>query len=397
MTKKREYQGKFQAYYQELVELRRHFHRNPELGLEERETSSFIQNYLEKLGYEIQKVEPTGLIAEHPVQKTPAFAARKRVVLRAEMDALPIQEQTGLPYASEKPGVMHACGHDGILAVALILARIAAEEGQDFPVKMRFLFEPAEEIGEGARRMLEGGAFSEKPDAFLMFHYAVDGELGMAVHEGQASAMINGMEIQVHGKSSHWCEASKGIDSIYAASLVVKAFHDLNETYQGKGPCLIGIGTIHGGEYSNIITDLVTLKGNIRAAYEEDYLALEKKAKEALEEIQALTGTRIQMVFPKPAVLPFANDRELTFLAKSAGEKVFGERFILEGEDQLFLSGDNAYRYFQQAKGLFCVFLAGIPGKEYPLHHPKFQIDEEILSYSLEALYEILMELKDNR
>lgn len=213
-------------------------------------------------------------------------------------------------------------------------------------MRMRFLFEPAEEIGEGAKRMLAAGALDGEPDIFLMFHYAVDQSFGMAVHEGQASAMINGMEIRVHGKSSHWCEAHKGIDSIYAASLVVKALHDLNETYKGKGPCLIGIGTIHGGEYSNIITDLVTLRGNIRAAYEEDYQALDKRLKETLNEIEAKTGTRIELEYPKPAVLPFANDPELTRIAETAGRKIFGEQFLLEGEEQLFLSGDNAYRYF---------------------------------------------------
>ena len=390
MTENTKYQRRFNKYDNELIEIRRHFHRHPELGLQEFETSAFIRDYLEKLGYRLRVVEPTGLIAEHPCQDTDAFAGRKKVVLRAEMDALPIQEQTGLSYTSENSGIMHACGHDGILATALVLARILAEEGEKFPVKMRFLFEPAEEIGEGAKRMLASDALEGKPDAFLMFHYAVDEPFGMAVHEGQASAMINGMEIRVHGKSSHWCEASKGIDSIYAASLVVKAFHDLNETYKGKGPCLAGIGTIHGGEYSNIITDLVTMKGNIRAAYEEDYKALDELVKKALKEISTLTGTRIEMEYPKPAGLPFANDREFTCIAQKVGEKIFGDRFILEGEEQLFLSGDNAYRYFLQARGLFCVFLAGIPGKIYPLHHPKFQIDEKILPYSLEALYAIL-------
>ena len=270
MAERLNYQCKFEKYKEELIRLRRHFHRHPELGLQEFETSAFIQEYLGKLGYRFRIVEPTGIIAEHPCQDEAAFAGKKKVVLRAEMDALPIQEQTGLSYASENAGVMHACGHDGIVASALVLARILAEEGEGFPVRMRFLFEPAEEIGEGAKRMLAAGALDGEPDIFLMFHYAVDQSFGMAVHEGQASAMINGMEIRVHGKSSHWCEAHKGIDSIYAASLVVKALHDLNEAYKGKGPCLIGIGTIHGGEYSNIITDLVTLRGNIRAAYEED-------------------------------------------------------------------------------------------------------------------------------
>ena len=236
MPENTKYQRRFEPYEKELIEIRRHLHRHPELGLQEFETSAFIRDYLEKLGYRLTKVEPTGWIAEHPCQETAAFADKKQVVLRSEMDALPIQEQTGLPFASEREGVMHACGHDGIVATALILAKILAKEKEQFPVKVRFLFEPAEEIGEGAKRMLSAGALEPKPDAFLMFHYAVDMPFGMAVHEGQASAMINGMEIRVHGKSSHWCQASQGIDSIYAASLVVQALHDLNETYQGKVP-----------------------------------------------------------------------------------------------------------------------------------------------------------------
>ena len=102
-------------------------------------------------------------------QDAAAFAGKKKVVLRAELDALPIQEQTGLPYASENAGVMHACGHDGIVASALVLARILVEEGEAFPVRMRFLFEPAEEIGEGAKRMLAAGALDGEPDIFSCF------------------------------------------------------------------------------------------------------------------------------------------------------------------------------------------------------------------------------------
>ena len=109
-----------------------------------------------------------------------------------------------------------------------------------------------------------------------------------------------------------------------------------------------------------------------------------------LKEVEAKTGTTVELEYPKPAVLPFANDPGLTRIAEEAGKKVFGDQFLLEGEDQLFLCGDNAYRYFLQTKGVFSVFLAGIPGKVYPLHHPKFQFDEAILPYSLEALYEIL-------
>ena len=383
-----------QDYTEELIELRHHFHQHPELALQEVETSAYIRRYLEKLGYEIKPVEPTGLIAELPCLRD----REKVVVLRAEMDALPIQEQTGLSYASVNEGCMHACGHDFILASALILAKIVAEESEKFPVRIRFLFEPAEEIGEGAKRMLQAGALEDpKADAFLMFHYAADMTLGMAVHQGQASSMINSMQIHVHGKSSHWCEADKGIDAIYAAAQVVNAIHDLNENF-GKqhpdaGKYIIGTGTIHGGEYTNIIADHVVLNGNIRAVHEETYMALEQELEKYLQKIEQKTGTQIRMEFPKDPVYAFANDDELVWTAKAVGEEIFGDKFVLEGEDELFLSGDNAYRYFKETRGLFSVFLAGIPGEEHPLHHPKFQLDERILPYSVEALYKIITEL----
>ena len=383
-----------QDYTEELIELRYHFHQHPELALQEVETSAYICIYLEKLGYEIKPVEPTGLIAELPCLRD----REKVIVLRAEMDALPIQEQTGLPYASVNEGCMHACGHDFILASALMLAKIVTDESEKFPVRIRFLFEPAEEIGEGAKRMLQAGALENpKADAFLMFHYAADMTLGMAVHQGQASSMINSMQIHVYGKSSHWCEADKGIDAIYAAAQVVNAIHDLNENFGKKHPdagkYIIGTGTIHGGEYTNIIADHVVLNGNIRAVHEETYIALKQELEKYLQKIEQQTGTQISMEFPKNPVYAFANDDELVRTAKAVGEEIFGDKFVLEGEDELFLSGDNAYRYFKETRGLFSVFLAGIPGEEHPLHHPKFQLDERILPYSVEALYKIITEL----
>lgn len=128
-------------FTQELIRLRRHFHQYPELALQEYETSAYVRRYLEKMGYTITEVPPTGLIAELPDLQN----REKMVVVRAEMDALPITEKTGLPYAADN-GCMHACGHDCIIASALILAKIVAKEQEDFPVRVRFLFEPAEEI-----------------------------------------------------------------------------------------------------------------------------------------------------------------------------------------------------------------------------------------------------------
>lgn len=373
---------------EELLALRRRFHMYPELALKEFETSAYIRAYMEGLGYELRAVEPTGLIAELPALKD----KEKTIVLRAEMDALPIQEKTGLSYASQNDGCMHACGHDAILAVVLMVAKLAAEAGERFPVCLRILFEPAEEIGEGAGRMLNSGAL-ENADGFVMFHFAGDQEIGLAVHEGQASSMIGSVEIHVYGKSSHWCEAEKGVDAIYGASCVVDAIHKVNRDYRGKGKHLVGIGAVHGGEYANIIADHVVLKGNIRATREEDFYALKEILTERFREIEGQTGTKIEMIFPKEPVLAFANDSGFTKTAQKVGTAIFGDRFLLEGEEELFLSGDNAYRYFEKTRGIFLVFLAAMTGENHPLHHPQFQIDEEILPLSVETLYDMIRQL----
>ena len=428
----------------ELKKIRRTLHQYPETGWMEMRTSSIIAGYLKKFNFDEiltgeavckanarMGIPDKSCLSEHYTQTINQegtdltylpdtqkgftgvigilrCGSGPVVALRFDIDALPIQEsseETHFPakngFSSQNNGVMHACGHDMILAAALILAKIVAEEQrmqENFPVRLRFLFEPAEEIGEGAKRMLQAGALENpKADAFLMFHYAADMTFGMAVHQGQASSMINSMQIHVHGKSSHWCEADKGIDAIYAAAQVISAIHDLNESF-GKqhpdsGKYIVGTGTIHGGEYTNIIADHVVLNGNIRAVHEETYMALEHELERNLQEIEKQTGTQIRMEFPKDPVYAFANDEELTETAKVVGAEVFGDKFVLEGEDELFLSGDNAYRYFRETRGLFTVFLAGIPGENHPLHHPKFQLDERILPYSVEALYKIITTL----
>ncbi len=378
------YCGAYKGYVGELYKLFRHFHQYPELALMEYKTSSFIRQYLEKLGYEVRAVNPTGLIAELPALKD----RTKLIVLRAEMDGLPIQENTGLAYASRHEGCMHACGHDAILASALTVAKIAATAPEEFPSAVRFVFEPGEETGEGAGRMLAAGAL-DGADAFVMFHYATDMPFGMAVHQGQASAMVGGMTVQVQGKASHWCEADKGVDAVYGAARAVEAIHRLNGSYRGKGPCLVGAGTVHGGEYANIIADYVEIKGTIRACFAEDFEELTRRLRAALKTAEKESGTKIELRFLKPPVLPFSNDAGHTQTAAHIGREIFGKRFFLEGEDALFLSGDNAYRYFQKVPGVFLVFLAA-PEQANPLHHPKFQLDEEILPYSVEMLCRLL-------
>lgn len=146
-------------------------------------------------------------------------------------------------------------------------------------------------------------------------------------------------------------------------------------------------------EYTNIIADHVVLNGNIRAVHETTYFCLKDLLEEKLREVEKQTGTRIVIEYPKDPVYAFANDEAFVQIAREVGEKVFGDKFVLEGEDELFLSGDNAYRYFRETGGLFSIFLAGIPQEVYPFHHPKFRLDENILPYSVEALYEMIKKI----
>lgn len=242
--------------------------------------------------------------------------------------------------------------------------------------------------------MLAAGALEDPvPDAFLMFHFAVDMPFGMAVHEGQASAMIAGIGIDIKGKASHWSEAHKGIDSIYAGARAIQEVHDLNSSYKGAAPCLVGIGTAHGGEYTNIIADSMQLTGNIRACREEDFRALYENLEKRLQNTEKETGAELTLSILKEPVLSFANDPEFTRNAEEIGKDVFGDRFILEGEEELFLAGDNAYRYFQKTRGIFLVFLAAVPGHEHPLHHPQMEIDEKIFPYSLETVYRMIRKI----
>ena len=267
MAERLNYQCKFEKYKEELIRLRRHFHRHPELGLQEFETSAFIQEYLGKLGYRFRIVEPTGIIAEHPCQDEAAFAGKKKVVLRAEMDAFPIQEQTGLSYASENAGVMHACGHDGIVASALVLARILAEEGEVFPVRMRFLFEPAEEIGEGAHKF-------DVEKFGCEWGYTMDGgEVGELEFENFNAAAA---KITFKGRNVHPGYAKdKMINSIYLANQFITLLPSIERPEHTTGYegfyHLIGIqGEVEQCTVSYIIRD------HDRAKFEERKKEIER-------------------------------------------------------------------------------------------------------------------------
>lgn len=375
----------------ELFRLRRWLHSHPELSMEEEQTSRFIADYLETLGIPCRIIGKTGVIGTLMAESTDETSL-PTIAIRAEIDGLPICENTGLPFSSVYPGRMHACGHDAITAVVLCLARVLAEHVRELKYNIRFLFEPAEETGEGARYMIENGALEEpRPDAVLIFHFGNQETRSMEIQKSISTAAVGGLRICVKGKASHWSQRLEGIDALYAASRVVTAIHTINETFQTQYPFVLGFGMMNAGTGGNIMAEEAQMRGSLRAFTEEDFEAVRFELQKKLAEIADETGAKVSLEMVRK-IPPIINAGALVEKGTKIGKELFGDRFSL-GEKP-FLVGDNAAFYMQQVPGLRSVFLAGKEGGEvYPVHNPKFDIDEEVMVDALHFLYRFCCEV----
>ncbi len=375
----------------ELFRLRRWLHSHPELSMEEEQTSRFIADYLETFGIPCRIIEKTGVIGTLMAESTDETSL-PTIAIRAEIDGLPICENTGLPFSSVYPGRMHACGHDAITAVVLCLARVLAEHVRELKYNIRFLFEPAEETGEGARYMIENGALEEpRPDAVLIFHFGNQETRSMEIQKSISTAAVGGLQICVKGKASHWSQRAEGIDALYAASRVVTAIHTINETFQTQYPFVLGFGMMNAGTGGNIMAEEAQMRGSLRAFTEADFDAVYEELQKRISEISEETGAKISLEIIRK-IPPIINDGALAEKGAKIGKELFGDRFSL-GEKP-FLVGDNAAFYMQQVPGLRSVFLAGKEGGEvYPVHNPKFDIDEEVMVDALHFLYRFCCEV----
>lgn len=375
---------------EELFRLRHWLHSHPELSMEEEETSRFIADYLEALGIPCRIVGKTGVIGTLMAENA-GEAFLPTLAIRAEIDGLPVCENTGLPFSSVYSGRMHACGHDAITAVVLCLARVLAEHPNRLKYNIRFLFEPAEETGEGARYMIENGALEDPaPAAVLIFHFGNQETRSMEIQKSISTAAVGGLRICVGGKSSHWSQRAEGIDALYAASRAVVAIHTINETFQTQHPFVLGFGMMNAGTGGNIMAQTAELRGSLRAFTEEDFGAVYAMLEKKLSEISGETGAEISLETVRK-IPPIINDGALAEKGARIGEELFGDRFSL-GEKP-FLVGDNAAFYMQQIPGLRTVFIAGKEGTTaYPVHNPKFDIDENVMVDALHFLYRFCCE-----
>ena len=372
----------------EVIKIRRYLHKYPEISEKEYNTCKYIRNYLNNIGIKNNVVGETGAVGT--LIKDEDFPT---VAIRAEIDALPINEENTFEYKSKNNGVMHACGHDGITAVVLGLAKLLSENKDKLNCNVKFIFEPAEEVGKGAKKLIEEKVLEDpKVDNMIIFHFANSDTIGMEIQKDISTATIGRVSINILGKSSHWGDAKEGIDAISISGKVLNIIDKMNNSLKDKGPFILGIGMINGGVKNNIMADSVRLEGTLRAVGDDkfNYLLdyLEEKMKILSEESGATIEVNLESKLPS-----VVNDYNLVQIGRKIGEDIFKERFVL-GE-KVYLAGDNAAYYFQKTPGIRMVFFAKKENEiNYPLHNSKFDFNEDIFYYALSTIYQMILSIR---
>ncbi|GIP21616.1 M20 family metallopeptidase [Paenibacillus sp. J22TS3] len=363
---------------EEITAARRYLHKYPELGFEEVLTSAYLAEELSKLGLLVRTgVAGTGIIA-----LLEGASPGPVIALRADMDALPLKEQTGLAFASVHEGRMHACGHDGHMAMLLGAAKLLAGLKGELAGTVKFIFQPAEEMLGGARHMIRAGALeSPRVDAIIGLHLWPDFPTGQfGLKEGTIMASMDHVDITVHGRAGHGAAPHQAVDAIYAASQVLTALQSLiSRESDPADPVVLSMGSVHGGSLPNIIADRVEMKGTVRAVRREtrEYMAqrIPELAESVARGLNARAEVRYEFGYP-----PTVNDGELVRLAELTLEEGPGRSSVKRLAHSQMTSEDMAY-YMERVPGAFVLVGTGGDGPgEFPLHHPRMMIDERSLT-----------------
>ena len=360
---------KTEEVYEETVAIRRHLHMYPELSNEEQNTMTYISAYLTGLG-----IPNTTHVGGHGVvgiigDPKAAFA----VGIRADIDALPIAEQTGLPYASTIPGVMHACGHDIHTAILMGVAKVLKGMEDQLPGAVKLFFQPAEEKGGGGRRMIEDGCMNNPPvRRALGFH--VDSVLPtgkILFFPGQSSASSNTIYIKVHGSASHGSRPDLGVDAILAAGHVLVALQNVvSRQLSPFKPAVITIGTIQGGTKNNIVAGEVEMTGTLRVLDLETRDQVKERIRTTAEAAAAVCGATAE-VEVRDGYPPLVNDKDTVMMLADLADKAFGsEGYSFRYEPSL---GGEDFSYFANAVPS-AYFRLGVRGED--TGHPQLLHNE---------------------
>jgi len=369
----------------QLVAWRRDFHRHPEVAFQETRTSAVVREFLESLGLPVRSAGGTGLVAV--LEGNPGG---KTVALRADMDALPVQEEGEKDYRSLNRGVTHACGHDGHMAMMMAAAKVLTGRKSDFSGRVVFLFQPAEERPPGgAKRMIEEGAL-ESVDAVFGVHLWQPFPTGLiGVIKGPMLAQADNFSLVVKGKGGHGAMPHTAVDPILAAAqIIVNCQSIVSRNVDPLKPCVVTFGTINGGTTHNIIPAEVAMAGTVRTFDLTVQALAERRLREIAEETAKAFGAscRVEYMTGYPAVV---NDAAMVDFVTDVAKRVLGEG-CLPPFDPVMGGEDFAY-YLQKVPGAF-IFLGAGDGREFPHHHPAFDIDEQALPLGTLLLTSLALE-----
>jgi len=370
---------------EEIVALRRDLHRHPELAWNERRTAEQITRFLEGRGLQLRTgLGGTGVVAE---AKGDAGPTR---LLRVDMDALPIQEDGPSPHASEVPGAMHACGHDGHVAMGAAAARIAA--GRRAPGCVRVLFQPAEEGEGGAQAMVAAGVM-EGVGVAIGVHLWNELPVGtLGVKAGPLMAAVDRLRIVVRGRGGHGGKPHRSADPVVAAAHVITALQTIvSREVPPTLPAVVTLGSVHGGQAFNVIPDEVTLLGTIRTFDADLRRSMPERVARIASGIAEALGARAEAEV-RPGNPPVVNDAAVAAMARRAAARVVGEENVVEPEPTM--GGEDMAVYFERAPGCFVFVGSANParGLDQPHHSPRFDFDEDALLVGTEFLLEIAQE-----
>jgi len=374
------------AQLPELVAIRRHLHAHPELSGNEHQTAALVAGELRGLGWQVREgVGRTGVLAELGPERDAQGRPSPLVALRVDMDALPVEERSGVPFASVHQGLMHACGHDIHTTVGLGVARILAPLADQLSARVRLLFQPAEETAQGAAWMRADGAMDGVEALFgvHVFPSLAAGSIG--VRSGSLTAAAGELEVEVLGEGGHGARPHQSTDAIWIAARVVSGLQEaISRRLDALHPVVVSFGRIEGGKAFNVIADHVRLLGTVRCLDLELHAQLPGWIEDTVHAICKGYGgearVRYRCISP-----PVHNDPELTELVAEAATELLGRQQV-HWLEQPSLGAEDFAELQQGTRAT--MFRLGVAGPEgcTPLHSSSFRPDEVCLAVGVEVL-----------
>lgn len=383
-----------EAQFEQTVADRRFLHQFPELSGEEDQTAAFLKAKLEELGFLVEaNLGGNGLIGHFD-----GGNVGKKLLMRFDMDALPVSEENDFPHRSQHQGVMHACGHDGHMAIGLTIARMIRELAPQLNGTVHLLFQPAEEIGTGALAMVADGVLERiEPDYILGAHLWNEKLLGwLGIKEGPLMASSSVFEIVIRGKGGHGGRPQLANDPIVAAAQLVNQLQLIvSRNLSPFEPAVLSVCSIEGGNSYNVIPSLVKLKGTVRTFDEETYRLLKDRMTQFCMGIGLASGCEINLEM-EALVEPTTNHPEVARAMQRAALKLDTD-VIVDQHYQTMMSEDIGV-FLEQVPGCFVLVGAGSSpdGNQYGHHHPMFDFDERAMPLTAALLWQTGLELAES-